>query len=128
MSIVIKLNEVVTHLQTSLELLAEALAEALVEVREAPLSPLGESENPYEEITNLVNPGPVTANLQKVRVPPIAVLEEFSKNEWHQLFLEKAEEVKQRKGLENRLAGLLELRSIVDQAIAVVNRSIKAED
>lgn len=105
MSIVIKLNEVVTHLQTSLDLLAEAL----VEVREAPLS------------QNLVNPGPKN-------LPPIAVLEEFSKNEWHQLFLEKAEEVKQRKGLENRLAGLLELRSIVDQAIAVVNRSIKAED
>ena len=116
MSIVIKLNEVVTHLQTSLELLAETL----VEVREAPLSeiPLGEIPGPDQR-----SPGN-----QKIVVPPIAVLEEFSKNEWHQLFLEKAEEVKQRKGLENRLAGLLELKSIVDQAIVVVNRSIKAED
>lgn len=99
MNIEEQLNQVISHLQTSLEILG-----TLVSVQGTLVS------------ETLVS-GPV-------QVPGA---EELSKSEWHQLFLKKSEELVGRKGLQARLAGLMELKAMVDQAIQVVNQAIRED-
>lgn len=99
MNIEEQLNLVISHLQRSLEILG----------------------------TLVSGSGPVQGTLVPGAETLVPGAEELSKSEWHQLFLKKSEELVVRKGLQARLAGLMELKAMVDQAIQVVNQAIRED-